>query len=53
MAFEDSPLAFSVMESDPVAHMVGVIAMENAETPVWFEITGNSCFALVGLVAYW
>ncbi|XP_041951368.1 protocadherin Fat 1a isoform X1 [Alosa sapidissima] len=41
LAFEDSPLTYSVMESDPVAHMVGVILMENAETPVWFEITGD------------
>ncbi|XP_048119302.1 protocadherin Fat 1a isoform X8 [Alosa alosa] len=42
LAFEDSPLTYSVMESDPVAHMVGVILMENAETPVWFEITGGN-----------
>ncbi|XP_063075464.1 protocadherin Fat 1a isoform X1 [Engraulis encrasicolus] len=42
LAFEDNPFVFSIMESDPVAHMVGVIAMENPETTVWFEITGGN-----------
>lgn len=39
LAFEEPPLSFSVMESDPVAHMVGVITTETSDTPVWFEIT--------------
>uniref|UniRef100_A0A3P9HZR5 FAT atypical cadherin 1 n=1 Tax=Oryzias latipes TaxID=8090 RepID=A0A3P9HZR5_ORYLA len=39
LRFEESPLTFSVMESDPVAHMVGVIATESSDVPVWFEIT--------------
>uniref|UniRef100_A0A673FPT8 FAT atypical cadherin 1a n=1 Tax=Sinocyclocheilus rhinocerous TaxID=307959 RepID=A0A673FPT8_9TELE len=40
LAFDEPFYSFSVMESDPVAHMVGVITMESVETPVWFEITG-------------
>ncbi|XP_072318668.1 protocadherin Fat 1a [Eucyclogobius newberryi] len=39
LQFEESPFTFSVMESDPVAHMVGVVATESSELPVWFEIT--------------
>ncbi|CAB1328140.1 unnamed protein product [Coregonus sp. 'balchen'] len=39
LAFEEPPFFFSVMESDPVAHMVGVITTEMSDTPVWFEIT--------------
>ncbi|XP_062333238.1 protocadherin Fat 1a isoform X1 [Osmerus eperlanus] len=42
LAFEEPPFSFSVMESDPVAHMVGVITTETSDqTPVWFEITGD------------
>ncbi|XP_061575005.1 protocadherin Fat 1a isoform X2 [Cololabis saira] len=39
LRFEESPFTFSVMESDPVAHMVGVVATESSDVPVWFEIT--------------
>ncbi|XP_037830702.1 protocadherin Fat 1a isoform X5 [Kryptolebias marmoratus] len=39
LRFEESPFIFSVMESDPVAHMVGVVATESSDVPVWFEIT--------------
>ncbi|XP_058496668.1 protocadherin Fat 1a isoform X5 [Solea solea] len=39
LLFEESPFSFSVMESDPVAHMVGVVATESSDVPVWFEIT--------------
>uniref|UniRef100_A0A672IDN9 FAT atypical cadherin 1a n=1 Tax=Salarias fasciatus TaxID=181472 RepID=A0A672IDN9_SALFA len=42
LLFEESPFAFSVMESDPVAHMVGVVATESSDVPVWFEITGGN-----------
>ncbi|XP_033823988.1 protocadherin Fat 1a isoform X1 [Periophthalmus magnuspinnatus] len=42
LQFEESPFTFSVMESDPVAHMVGVVATESSEVPVWFEITGGN-----------
>lgn len=30
------------MESDPVAHMVGVVATEVSDVPVWFEIAGTT-----------
>ncbi|XP_042622384.1 protocadherin Fat 1-like isoform X5 [Cyprinus carpio] len=39
LAFDEPFYSFSVMESDPVAHMVGVITTESVDTPVWFEIT--------------
>ncbi|XP_056592721.1 protocadherin Fat 1a isoform X2 [Triplophysa dalaica] len=39
LAFDEPFYSFSVMESDPVTHMVGFITMETVETPVWFEIT--------------
>ncbi|TMS23875.1 Protocadherin Fat 1 [Larimichthys crocea] len=42
LLFEESPFTFSVMESDPVAHMVGVVATESSDVPVWFEITGGN-----------
>ncbi|KAF0037188.1 hypothetical protein F2P81_010062 [Scophthalmus maximus] len=44
LLFEESPFTFSVMESDPVAHMVGVVATESSDVPVWFEITVSSQF---------
>ncbi|XP_067842908.1 protocadherin Fat 1a isoform X2 [Heptranchias perlo] len=40
--FEESSFSFSVMESDPVTHMVGVIAVEPAGTTLWFDITGGN-----------
>ncbi|XP_061108849.1 protocadherin Fat 1 isoform X2 [Conger conger] len=42
LSFDESPFSFSVMESDPVSHMVGVIATETTDTPVWFDITGGN-----------
>nr|XP_020476445.1 protocadherin Fat 1 isoform X3 [Monopterus albus] len=42
LLFEESPFTFSVMESDPVAHMVGVVTTESSDVPVWFEITGGN-----------
>ena len=42
LVFEEAPFSFSVMESDPVAHMVGVITTETSDLPVWFEITGTA-----------
>ncbi|KAL4640550.1 protocadherin Fat 1 isoform X2 [Arapaima gigas] len=42
LAFDEPSFSFSVMESDPVAHMVGVITTEPIDTPVWFEITGDT-----------
>ncbi|XP_048032620.1 protocadherin Fat 1 isoform X2 [Megalobrama amblycephala] len=42
LAFEEIPLSFSVMENDPVAHMVGVISAQPLESPVWFTIKGGN-----------
>uniref|UniRef100_A0A8C1LTC5 FAT atypical cadherin 1a n=1 Tax=Cyprinus carpio TaxID=7962 RepID=A0A8C1LTC5_CYPCA len=42
LAFDEPFYSFSVMESDPMAHMVGVITTESVDTPVWFEITGGN-----------
>lgn len=50
LVFEESPFTFSVMESDPVAHMVGVVATESSDVSVWFEITGNSSLTFTSVV---
>lgn len=42
ITFEESFFSFTVMESDPVAHMIGVIAVEPLRTPLWFDITGTN-----------
>uniref|UniRef100_A0A4W3J9S8 FAT atypical cadherin 1b n=1 Tax=Callorhinchus milii TaxID=7868 RepID=A0A4W3J9S8_CALMI len=42
LVFEESLFSFSVMESDPVTHMVGVIAVEPTDTALWFDITGGN-----------
>nr|XP_033799788.1 protocadherin Fat 1 isoform X2 [Geotrypetes seraphini] len=42
ISFEESFFSFTVMESDPVAHMIGVIAVEPLGTPLWFYITGGN-----------
>lgn len=39
--FEEEFFSFTVMESDPVAHMIGVIAVEPLGVPLWFDITGK------------
>uniref|UniRef100_A0A3P8ZVF3 FAT atypical cadherin 1b n=1 Tax=Esox lucius TaxID=8010 RepID=A0A3P8ZVF3_ESOLU len=41
LVFTETSLSFSVMETDPVAHMVGVISTQPMDRPVWFKITGN------------
>ncbi|XP_025063474.1 protocadherin Fat 1 isoform X5 [Alligator sinensis] len=40
--FEEMFFSFTVMESDPVAHMIGVIAVEPLGAPLWFDITGGN-----------
>ena len=50
LLFEESPFTFSVMESDPVAHMVGVVATESSDVPVWFEITGTASFTFISVI---
>ncbi|XP_069056290.1 protocadherin Fat 1 isoform X2 [Pleurodeles waltl] len=42
ISFEESFFFFTVMESDPVAHMIGVISAEPPGTPMWFDITGGN-----------
>ncbi|XP_051506018.1 protocadherin Fat 1-like [Myxocyprinus asiaticus] len=42
LLFEEISLSFSVMESDPVAHMVGVISTQPLDSPVWFTIRGGN-----------
>uniref|UniRef100_A0A671LFV9 FAT atypical cadherin 1b n=1 Tax=Sinocyclocheilus anshuiensis TaxID=1608454 RepID=A0A671LFV9_9TELE len=42
LVFEEIPLSFSVMENDPVAHMVGVISAQPLDSPVWFTIKGGN-----------
>ncbi|CAM5108710.1 unnamed protein product [Eretmochelys imbricata] len=42
ISFEETFFSFTVMESDPVAHMIGVIAVEPLGTPLWFDITGGN-----------
>ncbi|XP_015744320.1 protocadherin Fat 1 isoform X1 [Python bivittatus] len=42
ISFEESFFSFTVMESDPVAHMIGVIGVEPLGTPLWFDITGGN-----------
>uniref|UniRef100_A0A8C5XYH6 FAT atypical cadherin 1 n=1 Tax=Microcebus murinus TaxID=30608 RepID=A0A8C5XYH6_MICMU len=42
ISFEESFFTFTVMESDPVAHMIGVISVEPPGTPLWFDIIGDT-----------
>ncbi|MGH0176874.1 UNVERIFIED_CONTAM: hypothetical protein FKN15_016909 [Acipenser sinensis] len=42
LSFDEPFFSFSVMESDPVAHMVGVITCEPIDKPLWFDITGGN-----------
>ncbi|XP_049721123.1 protocadherin Fat 1 isoform X2 [Elephas maximus indicus] len=42
ISFEEAFFTFTVMESDPVAHMIGVISVEPLGTPLWFDIIGGN-----------
>ncbi|KAM4836847.1 protocadherin Fat 1 isoform 5-T5 [Thomomys bottae] len=42
ISFEEPVFTFTVMESDPVAHMIGVISVEPPGTPLWFDIIGGN-----------
>ncbi|XP_053363533.1 protocadherin Fat 3a isoform X2 [Clarias gariepinus] len=45
LAFEESLYNFTVMESDKVADIVGVVsAQQQGSTPLWFDITGPRPF---------
>ncbi|XP_038610870.1 protocadherin Fat 1 [Tachyglossus aculeatus] len=41
LSFEEPEFSFTVMESDPVSHMIGVITVEPPRTPLWFDIVGG------------
>ncbi|XP_006893802.1 PREDICTED: protocadherin Fat 2 [Elephantulus edwardii] len=41
MAFDETHYSFTVMETDPVNHMVGVISVEGRPGLFWFNISGG------------
>nr|XP_027794365.1 protocadherin Fat 2 [Marmota flaviventris] len=41
MAFDENHYSFTVMETDPVNHMVGVISVEGRPGLFWFHISGG------------
>ncbi|XP_047411467.1 protocadherin Fat 2 [Sciurus carolinensis] len=41
MAFDENHYSFTVMETDPVNHMVGVISVEGRPGLFWFQISGG------------
>lgn len=53
ISFEETFFSFTVMESDPVAHMIGVIAVEPLGIPLWFDITGKEALKLFIINIYW
>ncbi|XP_050003178.1 protocadherin Fat 1 isoform X3 [Alexandromys fortis] len=42
ISFEESVFTFTVMESDPVAHMIGMLSVEPPGVPLWFDIIGGN-----------
>ncbi|KAG8592191.1 hypothetical protein GDO81_000433 [Engystomops pustulosus] len=42
ISFDEEVYSFTVMESDPVAHMIGVITAQPVGSPLWFDITGGN-----------
>lgn len=53
ISFEESYFSFTVMESDPVSHMIGVITVEPFGIPLWFDITGKSIFCVNYVLIIW
>ncbi|KAM5298302.1 protocadherin Fat 2 [Ctenodactylus gundi] len=41
LAFDETHYSFTIMETDPVNHMVGVISVEGRPGLFWFHITGG------------
>jgi hypothetical protein len=41
------------MESDPVAHMIGVISVEPPGMPLWFDIIGTWRALLALVILLW
>lgn len=42
LAFDETHYSFTVMETDPVNHMVGVISVEGRPGLFWFNISGEA-----------
>lgn len=42
LAFDEPHYSFTVMETDPVNHMVGVISVEGRPGLFWFNISGEA-----------
>ncbi|XP_036424414.1 LOW QUALITY PROTEIN: protocadherin Fat 2 [Colossoma macropomum] len=41
LAFDEAHFTFAVMETDPVADIVGLISTEITPSPLWFDIVGG------------
>lgn len=42
LAFEEPFYNFTVLESDRVTEIVGVVSVQPTNTPLWFDIIGKS-----------
>uniref|UniRef100_A0A8C7JEC9 FAT atypical cadherin 3a n=1 Tax=Oncorhynchus kisutch TaxID=8019 RepID=A0A8C7JEC9_ONCKI len=42
LLFDEQYYNFTVMESDKVAEIVGVVSMQQSSNPLWFDITGKA-----------
>lgn len=42
LTFDEPFYNFTVMESDRVTEIVGVVSVQPANTPLWFDIVGKS-----------
>uniref|UniRef100_A0A8K9WW54 FAT atypical cadherin 3a n=1 Tax=Oncorhynchus mykiss TaxID=8022 RepID=A0A8K9WW54_ONCMY len=42
LLFDEQYYNFTVMESDKVAEIVGVVSMQKSSNPLWFDITGKA-----------
>uniref|UniRef100_A0A8C7JFI7 FAT atypical cadherin 3a n=1 Tax=Oncorhynchus kisutch TaxID=8019 RepID=A0A8C7JFI7_ONCKI len=46
LLFDEQYYNFTVMESDKVAEIVGVVSMQQSSNPLWFDITGGNTDSL-------
>uniref|UniRef100_A0A3P8YCB2 FAT atypical cadherin 3a n=1 Tax=Esox lucius TaxID=8010 RepID=A0A3P8YCB2_ESOLU len=46
LLFDEQYYNFTVMESDKVAEIVGVVSMQQSSSPLWFDITGGNTESL-------
>lgn len=42
LLFDEQYYNFTIMESDKVAEIVGVVSMQQSSNPLWFDITGKA-----------